>query len=67
MFAKPAQRDSKQAHANVGTAPVASLLKPLRYAWLVVALLWLVALMNYLDRLLVTTMRDPIKVERVPV
>lgn len=29
--------------------------------WLVVALLWLVALLNYLDRLMITTMRDPIK------
>jgi MFS family permease len=65
MLAKPAQRDSTQAHASVGMAPVPSLLKPLRYAWLVVALLWLVALLNYLDRLLITTMRDPIKVEIV--
>src|SRR5687767_10146615 len=32
-----------------------------RYAWVVVALLWLVALLNYLDRLMITTMRDPIK------
>lgn len=32
-----------------------------RYAWIVVALLWLVALLNYLDRLMLTTMRDPIK------
>lgn len=30
-------------------------------AWVVVALLWLVALLNYLDRLMITTMRDPIK------
>jgi MFS family permease len=30
-------------------------------AWLVVGLLWLVALLNYLDRLMITTMRDPIK------
>ena len=30
-------------------------------AWLIVALLWLVALLNYLDRLMITTMRDPIK------
>jgi len=29
-------------------------------AWLVVALLWPVALLNYLDRLMITTMRDPI-------
>jgi MFS family permease len=30
-------------------------------AWLIVGLLWLVALLNYLDRLLITSMRDPIK------
>lgn len=30
-------------------------------AWLVVGLLWFVALLNYLDRLMITTMRDPIK------
>jgi MFS transporter, Spinster family, sphingosine-1-phosphate transporter len=30
-------------------------------AWLVVGLLWLVAVLNYLDRLMITTMRDPIK------
>ncbi|MEI6715119.1 MAG: MFS transporter [Verrucomicrobiota bacterium] len=30
-------------------------------AWLVVGLLWLVALLNYLDRLMLTTMREPIK------
>ena len=29
-------------------------------AWLVVALLWPVALLNYLDRLMITTMREPI-------
>jgi MFS family permease len=63
MLAKPAPRDSKQAHASVSLAPVSSLLTPLRYAWLVVALLWLVALLNYFDRLLITTMRDPIKVD----
>src|SRR2546421_10121592 len=28
--------------------------------WLPVALLWLVALLNYLDRLMITTMHDPI-------
>ncbi|EEF62354.1 MFS transporter [Pedosphaera parvula] len=32
-----------------------------RRAWLVVGLLWVVALLNYLDRLMITTMRDPIK------
>jgi MFS family permease len=31
------------------------------YAWAVVALLWLVACLNYLDRLTITTMRGPIK------
>ena len=31
-------------------------------AWLVVALLWPVATLNYLDRLMLTTMRDSIKV-----
>src|SRR5882757_8513357 len=30
-------------------------------AWLVVGLLWVVALLNYLDRLMITTMRDPIE------
>jgi MFS family permease len=28
-----------------------------RYAWLVVALLWIVAMLNYLDRLMITSMR----------
>lgn len=36
-------------------------MKPSAYAWAVVAQLWLVALLNYLDRLIITTMRDPIK------
>jgi MFS transporter, Spinster family, sphingosine-1-phosphate transporter len=30
------------------------------YGWVVVAMLWVVALLNYLDRLLITSMRDPI-------
>lgn len=30
------------------------------YAWVVVGLLWVVALLNYLDRLMITAMRDPI-------
>lgn len=29
-----------------------------RYAWLVVGLLWFVALLNYLDRLMITSMRE---------
>ncbi|RYE21660.1 MAG: MFS transporter [Sphingobacteriales bacterium] len=35
----------------------------MRYAWLVVALLWVVAFLNYLDRILITSMRDPIVTE----
>lgn len=35
-------------------------MKASRYAWLVVALLWIVAFLNYLDRILITSMRDPI-------
>jgi len=34
-----------------------------RSAWLVVAMLWPVACLNYLDRLMITTMRDSIKGE----
>ena len=30
------------------------------YAWLIVALLWVVAFLNYLDRILITSMHDPI-------
>jgi MFS family permease len=37
--------------------------RPVAYAWLVVALLWVVAMLNYLDRLAITTMRDPIVAE----
>ena len=32
-------------------------------AWLTVGLLWVVALLNYLDRLMITAMRDPIKAD----
>ncbi|RZL51118.1 MAG: MFS transporter [Pedobacter sp.] len=31
-----------------------------RYSWLVVGMLWVVAFLNYLDRILITSMRDPI-------
>ena len=34
---------------------------PGAYAWTVVGLLWVVAALNYLDRLMITTMRDPIR------
>ena len=30
------------------------------YPWLLVGVLWIVAFLNYLDRILITTMRDPI-------
>jgi len=30
------------------------------YAWIVIALLWVVAFLNYFDRILITSMRDPI-------
>ena len=33
------------------------------YAWVVVGLLFVVALLNYLDRLILTTMRDPIRAD----
>ena len=33
------------------------------YAWVVVALLWVVAFLNYFDRILITSMRDPIVAE----
>jgi MFS family permease len=36
-----------------------------RRAWMIVGLLWVVALLNYLDRLMITTMRDPI-IESIP-
>ncbi|MDX9973942.1 MAG: hypothetical protein RBU21_13240 [FCB group bacterium] len=32
-------------------------------AWLVVGLLWVVAMLNYLDRFTITTMRDSIKAD----
>lgn len=32
-------------------------------AWLTVGLLWGIALLNYLDRLMITTMRDPLKAD----
>lgn len=38
---------------------------PMRQAWLMVALLWFVALLNYLDRLILITMRSSIK-ETIP-
>lgn len=35
------------------------------YAWTVVGILWVVSLLNYLDRLLIASMREPIK-ESIP-
>ena len=37
--------------------------KPLSYAWLVVGLLWVVACLNYLDRLMLTSMRESLKAD----
>jgi len=36
---------------------------PMMYAWLVVGLLWPVAMLNYLDRMTITTMRDSLKAD----
>ncbi len=33
------------------------------YAWAVVGLLWVVACLNYLDRLMLTSMRDSVKAD----
>jgi len=38
---------------------------PMRQAWLMVGLLWFVALLNYLDRMILITMRSSIK-ESIP-
>lgn len=35
--------------------------RPTSYAWLVVGLLWVVAMLNYLDRMTIVTMRDSVK------
>lgn len=35
-----------------------ALLGPRQGAWLVVSILWVIALLNYLDRIMITTMRD---------
>ena len=32
-------------------------------AWLTVGLLWVVALLNYLDRLMITSLHDPLKAD----
>lgn len=33
----------------------------MNYAWTIVGILWVVSMLNYLDRLMITSMRDPIK------
>ena len=35
------------------------------YPWLVVALLWVVALLNYMDRQMLSTMQESMKVDIV--
>ena len=37
--------------------------RPMFRPWMIVGLLWLVAMLNYLDRLMITTMRDSIKAD----
>lgn len=37
------------------------MLRTSKQAWLTVGLLWVVAMLNYLDRMMITTMREPIK------
>jgi MFS family permease len=37
--------------------------RPSAYAWAVVGLLWVVACLNYLDRLMMTSMRDSVKAD----
>ena len=39
--------------------------KSKNYAWVVVGILWFISLLNYLDRLLIASMREPIK-ESIP-
>jgi MFS family permease len=46
--------------STVATTPTGSLRPALSGAWFVVGLLWLVALLNYLDRLLLVSMRESI-------
>lgn len=36
-----------------------------RYAWMIVGFLWMVACLNYLDRLMITSMRDAVKADIV--
>jgi MFS family permease len=45
--------------------PLAQEIRLLPRAWIIVALLWLVGCLNYLDRVMLTTMRDSIK-EAIP-
>ena len=49
----------KHGISNIAVA-IAPGSKPGTYAWVVVGLLWVVAMLNYLDRQLLTTIREPI-------
>ncbi len=49
----------KKGIGNVASA-LGSGSKPGRYAWIIVAALWVVAMLNYFDRQLLTTIREPI-------
>jgi MFS transporter, Spinster family, sphingosine-1-phosphate transporter len=46
-----AKRSNKLSYTHTGTS---------KYSWAVVAMLWVVAFLNYFDRILITSMRDPI-------
>ena len=46
---------------STSAADAATDIRPLPKAWLIVAVLWVVGCLNYLDRVLLTTMRDSIK------
>ena len=48
---------------NQSGGAISQRMPTMSYAWLVVALLWVVAFLNYLDRILITSMRDPIVTE----
>ena len=50
---------------SVRPADAMNYVKPLPGAWLIVALLWLVGLLNYLDRIMLTTMRGSL-MEAIP-
>jgi MFS family permease len=57
------QEHPRQREARVTNERITDRQSPGAYAWAVVAMLWFVAMLNYLDRLMITSMRDPIRAE----